>query len=192
MRSPATLRSARALAPAFALAALSLLLAGGCATRESGRGSAPWGGGTSGGGSGAAQAPAAENAQRKPLPDLVAGRFAPPPHATRQIGAARGAVFEAALGAVNGLGYAVSRVDGAGGKLFAARRQASGFDGSREYTLELSVLEVSPDAADLRVVLRETIEDSAGRVSSGIVRDRVAYDAIFDRVTSALGLEPVR
>lgn len=133
-----------------------------------------------------------DTAVRTPLPDMLASRWAPPAFATRQVAASRAAAFDAALAAVNELGYAVSRLDGAAGKLHATRRQSSGFDGAREYRLELSVVELSPESVDLRVVLREIVEDSAGRVSSGLVRDRAPYDAIFDRVPGAASVAPGR
>lgn len=163
------------LVPALFLAGLALLVAGGCATRGE---RAP-------GERAARSTPEAAPAARASLPDALASRWAPPAFATRQVAASRAATFDAALAAVNELGYAVSRLDGAGGKLHATRRQSSGFDGAREYRLELSVVELSPESVDLRVVLREIVEDSAGRVSSGLVRDRAPYDAIFDRVPGA-------
>jgi hypothetical protein len=165
-----------------ALACLALLLLGGCASRA--RRGADAGGASSAGGSDA-------SAARASLPGTLASPWTPPAFSTRQVSGSRAAVFDAALAAVNELGYSVGRLDGAGGRLFATRRQAGNFDGAREYRLELRVIELAPESVDLRVVLREVVEDAEGRVSMGLLRDRAPYDSIFDRVKEKLG-QPAR
>jgi hypothetical protein len=131
-------------------------------------------------------------AVRRALPDAIGARFAPPEFATRQIDGERAAVLDAALAAANGLGYSVSRFDGAGGRISASRRQVSSFDGARQNTLEITVRTFAPGVSQVSTELREAVESSGWNESSGalaasaLVRDRVPYDVFFERLEAAL------
>ena len=127
------------------------------------------------------------------LPSALAARWSPPPFATRTVDAGDlRTVLRAGRKAVIGGGYVVQRYNEEAGFLSAARRQTTAFDGSRQDTLELRTTAVSPGAIRVALVLREVVESGAGDgrdagvVTSGIVRDRVAYDAFFERLAAFL------
>lgn len=126
------------------------------------------------------------------LPALLSSRWSAPDFATRIVDAERPAVIDAAVSSANGLGYAVNRIDGAFGKISAARRQASAFDGARQDTLEITVTTLSPGSTKVAVSLREAFESkggderSGGVVTTSLVRDRAPYDAFFARLAEAL------
>lgn len=94
--------------------------------------------------------------------------------------------------AAQGGGYSVQRFDEAAGFISAARRQTNGFDGSRQDTLEVRVTSTAPGVAQVSLVLREVVETGSrddrnpGLVTSGIVRDRAAYDFFFERLAGIL------
>lgn len=131
-------------------------------------------------------------AVRRSLPDVIGARFAPPEFATRKVDGERAAVLDASLAAANGLGYSVNRFDGADGRISASRRQVSDFDGARQSTLEVTVSSFAPGVSQVGVVLREAVEaadwnaNSGALAASALVRDRVAYDVFFERLTAAL------
>jgi hypothetical protein len=95
---------------------------------------------------------------------------------------------QAALGG----GYSVQRFDESAGLVSAARRQTNGFDGSRQDILEVRVTSTAPGVAQVSLVLREVVETGSrddrnpSLVTSGIVRDRAAYDFFFDRLAGIL------
>lgn len=127
------------------------------------------------------------------FPAAVAARWSPPPFATRTVAAEDiRAVMAACKQAALGGGYAVQRFDESAGVLSAARRQTNGFDGSRQDTLELRVTASAVGLVQVALVLREVVESASrdernpGIVTSGIYRDRVPYDAFFDRLTALL------
>ena len=127
------------------------------------------------------------------LPSALAARWSPPPFATRTVEAGdSSAVLQASRKAAAGGGFAVQRYDEAAGVLAAARRQTTAFEGARQDTLEVRVVVLSPGLIQIALVLREVVESGSGDgrggglVSSGIVRDRVAYDAFFERLTAFL------
>jgi hypothetical protein len=122
------------------------------------------------------------------LPAALGGRFTPPPFATRVIEGERGAVLDAAVAAADALGYRVARFDGARGRIEAARAPESSFEGRTQETLELSVQALSPGQVTVAVVLRESFE-AEGQGGAAIVRDRAAYDAIFERLANAAAAE---
>ena len=129
---------------------------------------------------------------RSVLPSAFSSRWAPPAFATRPVDAERAAAIDAAVAAANSLGYSVNRIDGAMGKISAARRQTTAFDGARQDTLEISVTTLGPGSAQVSAVLREAIEPgsaderSGGIVTTALVRDRAPYDAFFARLTESL------
>lgn len=131
-------------------------------------------------------------ATHRSLPDAISARFTPPEFATRQIDGERAAVLDAALAAANGLGYSVSRFDGASGRISASRRQVSNFDGARQNTLEITVSAYAPGISQVALALREAVESSGWNENSGalaassLVRDRVPYDVFFERLEAAL------
>ena len=127
------------------------------------------------------------------LPAALSSRWSPPEFATRPVDGERAAVIEACVEAANSLGFSVSRVDGASGKVSAARRQSSGFDGARQDTLEIGVTTPGPGAAVVALVLREAVEPapsdserSGAIVTTSLVRDRAPYDAFFARLAAIL------
>ena len=128
------------------------------------------------------------------LPAAIGARWTPPAFAQRVIETdrSRQEIFDACVAAVNTLGYAVVRADPAGGKISAARRQTVAFDGARQESIDIKVAVLDGGAADVLIVLRETVETgggderSGGFVSAGIVRERAAYDAFFERLAEAL------
>lgn len=134
----------------------------------------------------------ARPATHRSLPDVIGARFAPPEFATRKIDGERAAVLDAALATANGLGYSVSRFDGAGGRISASRRQVSSFDGAHQNTLEITVSSFAPGVSQVAIVLREAVESSGWTENSGalaasaLVRDRVPYDVFFERLEAAL------
>ena len=124
------------------------------------------------------------------LPAALSSRWSPPEFATRPVDGERAAVIEACVEAANSLGFSVSRVDGALGKIAAARRQSSGFEGARQDTLEINVTTLAPGASLVALVLREAVEPapadaerSGAIVTTSLVRDRAPYDAFFARLT---------
>lgn len=157
----------RHLAPA---AGLALLILAGCASAPS---------------SSSATAPAR-------LPGVFGSRWAAPDFATRVIDAERSAVLDACVASANSLGYAVNRLDGAMGRVSAARRQAANFDGARQDTLEITVTTLDPRSTKVALTLREAFEPgsgderSAGMVTTSLVRDRAPYDVFFARLAESL------
>ena len=152
------------------LASLSLLiLAAGCAT--------PGGGGET-----------ADAGGRVSLPTAFSSRWTPPEFATRPVDGGRAAVIEACVEAANALGYTVSRMDGASGKISAARRQVSAFDGARQDILEIAVTTLAPESSLVALSLREAVESGSGSgiATTSLVRDRAPYDAFFARLTDML------
>jgi hypothetical protein len=133
-----------------------------------------------------------ESATHRSLPDLVGARFAPPEFATRKVDGERTAVLDAVLAAANALGYSVNRFDGSTGRVSAARRQVSNFDGARQNTLEVTVSTFAPGVSQVALVLREAVESAAWNENSGslaasaLVRDRVPYDVFFERLDAVL------
>lgn len=127
------------------------------------------------------------------LPSVLGSRWSAPDFATRILDAERSATLDAAVASANALGYSVTRIDGALGKVSAARRQTSAFDGARQDTLEITVTTLAPGSTKVAVTLRETIESTSGDERSGgvvttaLVRDRAPYDAFFTRLAEALG-----
>ena len=165
--------SSRAPAARLLLGVALAALAAGCASRP-------------------AASPAATPA-RVSLPAALSSRWSPPEFATRPVDGERAAVIEACVEAANSLGFSVSRVDGAMGKISAARRQSSGFEGARQDTLEINVSTLSPGASLVALVLREAVEPSPSDaersgaiVTTSLVRDRAPYDAFFARLTGIL------
>lgn len=128
------------------------------------------------------------------LPAALGARWTPPAFARRVIETdrSRQEILDACLASANSLGYAVVRIDAASGKISAARRQTAAFDGARQDSLDIKVTLLDGGAADVAIVLRETVESGAGdersggHVSAGIVRERAAYDAFFARLEEAL------
>lgn len=136
---------------------------------------------------GACSTDGAGSAQRQRLPGALGARWTPPEFATRPVEGERAAVLEACVATANALGFSVNRLDGASGKLSAARRQGSAFDGARQETLEVTVSSFAPAAVQVAIVLREAEElSSGGLVTSGLIRERAAYDAFFSRLGEAL------
>lgn len=128
------------------------------------------------------------------LPSVLGARWTPPEFANRSIATDRTnqEVLDACVAAANALGYSVVRFDGAAGKIAAARRQTTAFDGARQDSLDVKVTVMEGGAAQVAIVLRETVESgsgdelSGGFVSAGIVRERAPYDAFFARLEEAL------
>jgi hypothetical protein len=141
---------------------------------------------------------AVESSSERParLPSVLGARWAAPDFATRIVDADRAAALDAVVASANALGYSVNRIDGALGKISAARRQTPAFDGARQDTLEISVATLAPGSTKVAVTLRETIESgsgderSGGMVTTALVRDRAPYDAFFARLAEALGVAP--
>ncbi len=131
---------------------------------------------------------------RAHLPSVLGARWTPPEFANRAIATDRTnqEVLDACVAAANALGYSVVRFDGAAGKIAAARRQTAAFDGARQDSLDVKVTVLENGAAQVAIVLRETVESgsrderSGGFVSAGIVRERAPYDAFFARLEEAL------
>lgn len=129
------------------------------------------------------------------LPGAISARWTPPEFATRPVDGERAAVLDACVATANALGFAVSRFDGATGKISATRRQDAGFDGAREDMLEVTVTKLAPDVATVAIVLREAVESGSrderggGMVTAGLVRDRAPYDAFFARLAEAFSPE---
>ncbi len=160
----------RRLPSGLAAATLALVFAG-CASRE--------------GGAGSAGAPA-----RAPLlPSVLSERLTPPANATRLVDGEPSSVFAAAARAAESLGFAINRRDAARGRLSAARRQSTGFDGARQDTLELTATTRAPGVVEVAVVFREAVE-SGGIVTSALVRDRAPYDVFFARLAEGLAPAP--
>jgi hypothetical protein len=163
--------SLRRLAPAAAPTLAFVLLAG-CASQPSGPSSS-------------ASAPAR-------LPGVFGSRWAAPDFATRIVDAERAATLDGCVASANALGYAVNRLDGALGRISAARRQTSNFDGARQDTLEITVTTLDPRSTKVALTLREAHESgsgderSAGMVTTSLVRDRAPYDAFFARLAESL------
>ncbi len=129
-------------------------------------------------------------ADRAPLvPAALSARWTPPANATRLVDGEPGAVFAAAERAAESLGFVSNRRDAARGRLAAARRQSTGFDGARQDTLELTTASRAPGVVEVAVVFREAVE-SGGMVTSGLVRDRASYDVFFARLAEALAPVP--
>lgn len=126
------------------------------------------------------------------LPGVLGARWAAPEFATRVVDGPRAATFDACVEAANSLGFAVNRVDGAMGKISAARRQTSQFDGARQDTLEITVTTLDPGSTKVALTLREAFEGgsgderSAAMVTTSLVRDRAPYDAFFARLATSL------
>jgi hypothetical protein len=153
-------------------AALALLVLGGCASRPADPSSS-------------ASAPAR-------LPGVFGARWAAPDFATRIVDAERAATLDACVASANALGYSVNRLDGAMGRVSAARRQTSDFDGARQDTLEITVTTLDPGSTKVALTLRQAHESgsgderSAGMVTTSLVRDRAPYDAFFARLADSL------
>lgn len=158
----------RVLAPTAGL----LVLAAGCATDRASS-------------SGSASAPVR-------LPGSIGSRWTAPDFATRIIDADRTAALDASVAAANALGYSVNRVDGALGRVSAARRQTSDFDGARQDTLEIALTMLAPASTKVALTLRTAFESgsgderSTGMVTTSLVRDRAPYDAFFARLAASL------
>lgn len=126
------------------------------------------------------------------LPAAIGARWTPPEFATRSVDGERAAVLEGCVTTANALGFSVSRVDGATGKISATRRQAGVFDGAREDMLAVTVTTLAPDVATVAIVLREAVESDSfgdgagGMVTTSLVRDRAPYDVFFARLAEAL------
>ena len=116
----------------------------------------------------------------------LTSRWTPPAFATRPVDGERAAVLDACVATANSLGYAVARMDGAAGRVSAARRAAAAFDGAKEETLEATVTSFAPGAVQVALILREAEERSGGAVAGGLVRDRAPYDAFFARLEETL------
>ena len=157
--------------PFLAVGSVVLVFAAGCATDG-------------------AEAKSADASPR--LPAAIGARWTPPEFATRSVDGERAAVLEGCVTAANALGFSVSRVDGATGKISATRRQAGVFDGAREDMLAVTVTTLAPDVATVAVVLREAVESDSfgdgagGMVTTSLVRDRAPYDVFFARLAEAL------
>ena len=169
LRSHSTLRL---LAPA----ALGLLVFAGCASERS--------------------APSSSVSAPARLPGVFGSRWAAPDFATRIVDAERTATLDGCVASANALGYAVNRLDGAMGRISAARRQTSDFDGARQDTLEITVTTLDPHSTKVALTLREAHESgsgeerSAGMVTTSLVRDRAPYDAFFSRLAESLAPAP--
>lgn len=126
------------------------------------------------------------------LPGAFGSRWTAPDFATRVIDAERAATFDACVDSANALGYSVNRVDGAMGRISAARRQTSDFDGARQDTLEITVTTLDPRSTKVALALRQAFEPgsrderSGGMVTTSLVRDRAPYDAFFARLAAVL------
>jgi hypothetical protein len=166
----------RLLAPVAASSALACMFLAGCASEPS--------------------APASRASAPARLPGVFGSRWAAPDFATRIIDAERAAVLDACVASANALGYAVNRLDGAMGRISAARRQASDFDGARQDTLEITVTTLDPRSTKVALTLRVAYESgsgderSAGMVTTSLVRDRAPYDAFFARLAESLAPAP--
>ncbi len=145
--------------------------------------------------SGCATGPAASSSSASApgrLPGVFGSRWAAPDFATRIVDAERAATLDACVESANALGYAVNRLDGAMGRVSAARRQTSNFDGARQDTLEITVTTLDPRSTKVAVTLRAAYESgsgderSAGMVTTSLVRDRAPYDAFFARLAESL------
>lgn len=126
------------------------------------------------------------------LPSAFGSRWTAPDFATRVIDAERAATLDACVAAANSLGYAVNRIDGALGRVSAARRQTANFDGARQDTLEITVTTLDPGSTKVALTLREAFESGSGdersssMVTTSLVRDRAPYDAFFARLAASL------
>lgn len=160
----------RVFAPAVGLA----LFAAGCVTDRA-----------SSSDSGAVSGPAR-------LPGAIGARWTAPDFATRIIDTERAATLDACVAAANALGYSVNRVDGALGRVSAARRQTSDFDGARQDTLDITVTTLGPGSAKVALTLRTAFESgsdderAAGMVTTSLVRDRAPYEAFFARLAASI------
>jgi hypothetical protein len=133
----------------------------------------------------------ATSAKPSGLSAVLSSRWTAPDFATRVVDAERAAVFDSCVSSANALGYAVSHVDGARGRVYGARRPAAGFEGGRQETLEIGVTQIAPGVTQVSVTLRETIEAGAAdergaMVTTALVRDRAPYDAFFARLAAGL------
>jgi|GEM_PF-2162509 hypothetical protein len=157
---------------AFGLAA-SLTFLGGCVSREGSSASAP-----------------------ASLPGVFGSRWTAPDFATRIVDAERAAVVEACVTTANSLGYSVNRLDGALGKISAARRQTTRFDGARQDTLDITVTTLGPGSTKVALTLREAVESGSdderavAMVTTSLVRARAPYDVFFDTLARALPATP--
>jgi hypothetical protein len=151
-------------------AAVTLVLAG-CASGDGGASSA------------------GSSARAPLLPSVLSERLTPPANATRQVDGEPSAVFAAGARAAESLGFAINRRDAARGRLSAARRQSTGFDGARQDTLEFTATTRAPGVVEVAVVFREAVE-SGGMVTSALVRDRAPYDVFFARLAEGLAPAP--
>jgi hypothetical protein len=127
----------------------------------------------------------AGSARALQLPAALSVRWTPPANATRLIDGESSTVFEAAARSAESLGFSLIRRDVARGRLSAARRQSTGFDGARQDTLELTTISRAPGVVEVAVVFREAVE-SGGMVTSALVRDRAHYDVFFARLAAGL------
>lgn len=154
------------------ISAAALLLVAGCASP--------------GGGAGA-------NQERRGsiLPAALTSRWSAPDAATRVVDVERGAALSACVNVANAMGYSVSRVDGASGRILANRAPAASFEGARQVNLEIRLTTLSPGATQVALMLREAVE-SAGddrvgpMVTTAMVRERAPYDAFFARLGAEL------
>lgn len=119
------------------------------------------------------------------LPAALSSRWTPPANATQLVDGEPAAVFEAASRAAESLGFNLDRRNAEGGRLTAARRQSTGFDGASQATLEVTVSARAPGVVTVGVVLREVVE-SGGMVTSALVRDGAPYDVFFARLAEGL------
>ena len=133
----------------------------------------------------------APNNRSSGLSSIITSRWTPPAFATRPVTGEPTAVLDACVNTANALGYSVSRLDGARGRISATRRQTALFDSAREDTLEVTVSVVAPGTSQVALVLRETIETSgsdrsAPTATASLVRDRPRYDIFFARLEEGL------
>ncbi len=119
------------------------------------------------------------------FPAVLSERWTPPVNATRLVDGEPSAVFAAAARAAETMGFVLDRRDAARGRLSAARRQSTGFDGARQDTLELTATLQPSGAVEVAVVFRVAAE-SGGMVTSALVRDRAPYDVLFARLVEGL------
>ena len=119
------------------------------------------------------------------LPAALGERWTPPANATRTLDGEPVAVFAAAARAAESMGFTLDRRDVARGRLSAARRQSTGFDGARQDTLDLVSTTRAQGSVELALVFRVAVE-SGGMVTSALVRDRAPYDVFFARLAEGL------
>lgn len=125
------------------------------------------------------------------LSSAITSRWTPPAFATRPVTGEPTSVLDACVNTAKALGYSVSRIDGARGRVSATRRQSALFDSAREDTLEITITVLAPGTSQVALILRETIETSgadrsAPTATASLVRDRPRYDIFFARLEEGL------